>query len=165
MLPYHKPFLLPSGNLAVSAFIIGFWTHVIYDWKSFENWKETRHYEFTLRRMSAAVANFPFALSTWDQPHVCVWLFTHFRACISPFLFIPRWRHAGQIGQADGNTLEQDTSPYQTANFSSDLCWILYTEQKSNVLWMLYKYWKLFLACKHPNNTVVSVADPMRNVS
>jgi len=85
MLPHHKPFLLPLGNLSVPPFIIGFWNRSFTTGNGSDNWKETRHYEFTLRRMSAAVAKFPFAQSTWDQP-TSVWLFTHFTACISPFL-------------------------------------------------------------------------------
>jgi hypothetical protein len=64
MLPHHNLFLLPSVNLAVSPFIIGFWNMSSATGHGSDNRKEICHYEFTLWRKSAAVATFPFALST-----------------------------------------------------------------------------------------------------
>jgi hypothetical protein len=68
MFPHQNQFLLPSANLAVSPFNIGFRNRSSTTGHGSDNWKEIYHYEFTLWRMSAAIAAFPFTLSTWDQP-------------------------------------------------------------------------------------------------
>jgi hypothetical protein len=97
MFPHQNQFLLSSANLAVSPYIIGFWNRSSTTGHGSDNWKEICHYEFTLWRMSAAVASiYTFHLRS---AHVCFWLFTYFHAWISSFLlFLVMSRGTDQSG-------------------------------------------------------------------
>jgi hypothetical protein len=87
-LPHHNQFLVPSANLAVWPSITGFWNTPNTTGHGSYNWNVIRHYEFTVCRISAVVATFPFAQSTWNQPtsvpgsvHTSVLILARFSYC------------------------------------------------------------------------------------